>query len=76
MSRSYRKHPAMGICKGSNKKARTLANRLFRKRSKRKIKKGEEPLYCLREVSDVWEFPTDGLAIWWGKDLDQKYLRK
>ena len=40
MSRSYKKHPFKAICcYFSNKKDKTLANRLFRRISKEKIKR-------------------------------------
>lgn len=66
----------MTVCGGSNKLDRTMANRLFRKRSKQKMKNGEEPLHSLNEVSDTWDFTTDGLAIYFGNELEEKYMRK
>ena len=46
MSRSFRKHPFMCCCiYVSNKKDKTVANRLFRKRSKQRLKQGEN--HCI-----------------------------
>lgn len=68
MSRSYKKHPFIAIvCYFSNKKDKTIANRLFRRISKKKIKEGKEPLYSLKECSDVYNFDSDGLARYFPK---------
>ena len=76
MSRSIRK-PFLTFCGGSNKDARSKANRKFRRLTKRKIKKFEFSALpmLLKEVSDVWDFPTDGLAHY-NPTEDYKFLRK
>lgn len=51
----------------SNKKDKVIANRLFRRISRLKLKKGEESLNSIREVSDTWNFDSDGLAYYFPK---------
>lgn len=54
----------------SNKKAKVLTNQKFRSKSKRLLKNAiksnsyddMENVYKQREVSNVWDFPSDGLA--------------
>ena len=68
MSRIYKKHPFTTICcYFSNKKDKTIANRLFRRISKKKIKEGKDPLYSLRECSNTYNFDSDGLAFYFPK---------
>ena len=76
MSRSKAKHTKISwICYFSNKKDKRIANRLFRRLSKSKLKQGKDPLYRLRECSDTYNFDSDGLPHWIN-GLDEKYLRK
>lgn len=76
MSRSYKKHPGISFVSYlSNKKDKIIANRLFRRISKILLKQGKEPKHNLKEVSDTYNFASDGLAHW-ENDLDKKYLRK
>ena len=76
MSRSKAKHPKISwICYFSNKKDKRIANRLFRRLSKSKLKQGKDPLYRLRECSNTYNFDSDGLPHW-VNGLDEKYLRK
>ena len=63
MSRSYRKSPAIK-CADSNKKARTAGNRKYRHHVNRLVRTGEEHLPGIKECSDPWDFPSDGLAIY------------
>lgn len=75
MSRSRIKHSYIrffGGGRSSNKKSRTFANKKFRRISK--IKMENAPIK-LREVSDTWDFITDGLAIY-VKNPDKEMLRK
>lgn len=51
----------------SNKKDKVIANRLFRRISRLKLKKGEETLNSIREVSDTWNFDSDGFAYYFPK---------
>lgn len=62
MSRSKKKHYQFAKYSESDKKDRSLANRNFRRKSKIQISKDEEPFVHIREVSDTWDFASDGLA--------------
>lgn len=76
MSRSYKKSGnnkygfCCWACYFSNKKDKRLANRKFRTISKRWIKKmksfndidDSNNVYKLKEVSNTWNFSSDGLA--------------
>lgn len=75
MSRSRKKSPCVPWCGTTNKKSKRICNRLFRRISKRNVLLYKEPLYRLREIIDVWDFATDGLAVWYN-DLDKKWMRK
>ncbi len=56
MSRSKAKHPKISwICYFSNKKDKRIANRLFRRISRLKLKQGKDPLHSLKECSDTYE---------------------
>ena len=61
----------------SNKKDKVSANKLFRRRTKIAIKVGNEEKIpsSTKEVSDNWNFCSDGLATYWN-DLPEKYMRK
>lgn len=81
MSRSYKYHSYAKMCADSNKKAKITANKKFRRESKALIKQDKEPLHDLDEVSDTWDFPSDGLAYYidkkdikWG-DPDEIYRK-
>ena len=64
MSRSKRK-PYITWCGGSNKKDKITANRIFRRINKILLKKDPDKIkYRLREVSDTYNFTTDGLAYY------------
>lgn len=76
MSNSVAKHNKIKCDpKISNKLARSKANRKLRRIAKQLLNTGEEFLPYLRDVSDVWSFPSDGLAIYW-PNLTVKYKRK
>ena len=50
MSRSFKKHPFTAVCcYFSNKKDKIIANRLFRRISKQRLKLDKDPLYSLKE---------------------------
>ena len=57
MTRSRRKMPIRGIagCK-SEKQDKRVANRKLRRKTNEALKKGDDILPKLREVSDVWAF--------------------
>lgn len=77
MSRSYKKHPYIKYGGDSDKKYRTIANKKLRRVNKLKLIQDpeDENFKILREVSDTWEFPSDGLA-YYSKNCDKKWLRK
>lgn len=84
MSRSIKKHPFISICiHASNKWDKRQANKKFRHLSKSKLASNKELPVRLKEVSDVWNFSSDGLAFYISrKDYEQlnnyynKLLRK
>lgn len=77
-------------CYSSNKKAKRESNQKFRTVSKRFLKKlinsndfeNDDLIYRQREVSDVWNFPSDGLAQYikydnkWTKEEIERNKRK
>lgn len=67
MSRSYKYHSFDTWCYGSNKKDKVTVNRRFRRLNKLRVKSDREPLYKLNEISDTWNFNTDGLAFYISK---------
>lgn len=70
MSRSRIKHPYIKFGR-SDKKSKVFAHRKFRSRERRCLHRLEAekpsgevfPLF-MREVSDTWLFPSDGLAMY------------
>lgn len=75
MSRSRIKHSYFKIWGNgriSNKISRKFANKKFRRISK--IKMENAPIK-LREVSNTWDFVSDGLAMY-VKDPDKEMFRK
>lgn len=53
------------LCKGRNKKDKRIANRKFRRINNIAVKYNlDKLLYKLREVSNTYNFPTDGLAYY------------
>ena len=80
MSRSRRKTPIFGIAGHSEKEDKRLANRMFRKREKEKIAKGQfdKLPINMNEVMNVWSMSKDGKCYWIdGKDRDNgKFMRK
>jgi hypothetical protein len=73
MSRSRKKVPKTAITTAtSEKEDKRDANRRLRRVTREKVKKGEEELPGIREVSDVWQFSKDGKSL----KGDEKYLRK
>lgn len=79
MGKSKAKTKAMklGGRKQSDKKDKTIANKKFRRRTKTTIDSGreEDVPTKMREVSDTWDFSSDGLA-YYDPDLPEKYMRK
>lgn len=70
MSRSRKKPYQAWACYFSNKKDKTIANRTLRRKNKHRLKKDKPLLHHVREVSDTWNFDSDGLAVYRGKDLE------
>lgn len=65
MSRSHKYHTFATICRGRNKKDKRIANRKFRRINNLAVKHNlDKLLYRLKECSDTWNFPTDGLAYY------------
>ncbi len=78
MSRSYKKHPHIKWFGGdSDKKSRTIANKKLRRAKKLRLKRDPETgiFKTLREVSDTWDFPSDGLA-YYTQNCKKEWLRK
>lgn len=79
MSRSYKKTPISGLTTAkSEKEDKRLANRLFRRASRNRIKSNQEPFYKLREVCNIWDFAKDG-RVYYDKEAVKRYpkvLRK
>ena len=79
MSRSKVKTKAMklGGRKQSDKKDKIAANKKFRRSTRQAVQEEREDKIpkTIREVSDTWDFNSDGLAIY-NKDLPEKYMRK
>ena len=76
MSRSRRKTWIISNCGGrgarSEKDDKKRANRKFRKISKHLVSNGDEPLYNMTEISDIWTWGKDGKS----RFKDPKYVRK
>ena len=79
MSRSYKKTPICGLTTAkSDKEDKRLANRLFRRASRNRIKSNRELFYRLKEVCNVWDFAKD-CKIYYDKEAVKRYpkvLRK
>jgi hypothetical protein len=74
MSRSYAKKPVDNyVCYRSNKSARSSANRCLRA-AVRNFNEDTEVFPLLREVSNVYDFPSDGLPHWQDEDEHNQYL--
>lgn len=75
MSRSFKKPYAAYVCYFSNKKDKRIANRKFRRINRIFSKiKPEKLKYKLREVLDVYDFSSDGLAQYIGNSELAKSL--
>ncbi len=76
MGKSKKKHPYIKYGGDSDKKSRTIANRKLRRANKLKLIQDPDGTFkILREVSDTWEFSSDGLA-YYTRNCDPKWLRK
>lgn len=70
MSRSRKKPYACWVCYFSNKKDKRISNRKFRRFNKVFSRIDPEKLkYKLKEVSNVWNFSSDGLAQYVGNSM-------
>ena len=75
MSRSRRKNKIRGNTTAtSEKQSKLKANRKLRRLTKKTLKKRQEILPLLREVSNKWDFEKDGKK--YDPDLPEKELRK
>ncbi len=77
MSRSYKKHPHIKYSGKSDKKSRTVANKKLRRVNKLRLNRDPKTgdFKVLREVSDTWNFASDGLA-YYTRDCKKEWLRK
>ena len=77
MGKSKKKHHYIKYGGDSDKKYRTIANRKLRKINKLRLKKDPESgeFKILREVSDTWNFASDGLA-YYQSNCKKEWLRK
>lgn len=77
MSRSYKKSPHLKYSGKSDKRSRTVANKKLRRINKLKLIQDPEggDYKILREVSDTWNFASDGLA-YYTKNCKKEWLRK
>lgn len=77
MSKSFKKRPYIKYGGDSDKKSRTIANKKLRKINKQILKRDPESgeFKLLREVSDTWDFASDGLA-YYSKNCKKEWLRK
>lgn len=79
MSRSYRKHKFLKPSDVSNKLDRSKANRRLRRMTNQSLSTGEvDRLPVLRDVSDPWDFKSDGRAHYVGNwnGMESKWFRK
>lgn len=60
MSNSYRKNPIIGVCSGSDKADKKIANCTLRAHVRDALAKGCEIIPVLKEVSSPWDFKKDG----------------
>lgn len=75
MSRSRRKNKIRGnTTAGSEKLSKLTANRKLRRLTKVILKKRQDVLPLLREVSSKWDFEKDGKK--YDPELSEKELRK
>jgi len=77
MSKTRIKHPIMKITghRVSDKEDRSKANRSLRRKVRMIIKKGLEHFPLLREISDMWNFRSDG-GSFYQKNFEEKWKRK
>ena len=77
MSRSRKKHSAAKICGRSNKRSKQMANRKFRHKEQLSLlmEKYERIPEHIREVSDVYNFSSDGLAYWMDMPIEDYFTR-
>jgi len=75
MSRSLKKTPKTGITTAETEKDdKRKANRKLRRLTKIQVKKGDNELTKIKEISNVWLFDKDGKQFL--KDPTNKDLRK
>lgn len=78
MSKSYGKYKTCGNCGGTNTKFYKLRRRKFRRKNKQALIKAlhfnEEFLAFIQPKKDAWNESTDGVYLWYKKDIDE--LRK
>ena len=77
MSRSYKKSKFYNIFAGhdSDKDDKVRAHKKFRRKTKEKIALNKELPNSLREVSEIWDFSSEGVFIY-APEENPKYFRK
>lgn len=76
MSRSRRKNPVTGHTGARSEKWwKRRWNRVFRRRTKEALLRGEEPPADLNEISELWDGPKDGKHRFDKEEFPQ-YMRK
>lgn len=74
MSRSRRKNPIAGItCCESEKSDKRIWHKVMRRKTRERLRLGEEEGVSAREVSDPWKMGKDGKVI---QDKWDKVYRK
>lgn len=75
MGKSIAKHPFLKIAGKSDKKSRTVANKRLRCKVRLLLRKGLDFFPLLRELSDLWNFNSDGGSRYY-RNLDKKWRRR
>jgi len=76
MSNSTRNNPAGGWTTArSEKYAKRIANRRFRRKTREAIHHGREPPVHLRQISQRWLWPKDGKR-WFGYHPDEVWWQR
>lgn len=76
MGKSIAKHNRIKCAPNiSDKDARSKANRKLRRIVRNLLKMGEDFFPSLRDISDTWDFPSDGLSSYF-KIKGTKYERR
>ena len=77
MGKSYKKSKVYNLFSShkSDKDDKVRAHKKFRRKSKYKLKLGEELPNKIEEIADIWLYDSEGENIY-DSNIDPKYLRK